>query len=175
MSTKCLRNGTFIIEFLPSFISLPIILSIFLVSIKQLKSKQHIQSFIKTMYFIICILSIISTTINLVAASLCIDNTPTSRILFTLYWALYFCGLACVLAILLLRLYFTFKGSIFEISSFQKWIFVVLYIVGMSSIVLIVVTYFFGYHLKYSFIFMLFVAFGGMIYLALRYYFETGS
>ena len=144
MSTSCRSNGIFFIGSVPSLISLLIILFILVTSLKQLQSDASINKFIKITYFIICISSIISVLSNLISGILCIQQFILGRIA----WASYAVTLYCILATLLLRLYFTFKDSVFQVTQSQKWMIISSYLFGIICIsieIIIQPTFAFGW------------------------------
>ena len=122
----------------PQSVSLILIIVILIKSIKQLKSAKT-QTLIKRMYLITNVISIIGVTafLSFMAISFLIyytvlsSNKVISTIATSFSWIFiysYWLMLLCILAMLLLRLWFTFKESVFEISKYQKWILIILYL-----------------------------------------------
>ena len=138
MSTQCIISGA------SSGICFLILVFIFIVSIKQalVSPTRKINAIIKITYFCSIFFSILTTIygfINSIFSCKLGDifyNYPLLPILYTLVCT-------CVMLILLLRLYFTFKGSVFEITQFQKWLFIITTITGIISGFLLSVYWFY--------------------------------
>ena len=129
MSTSCFPDAISLVGIVPALFCLIIVIYISVISIKQLRS-HSMHTHIKVTYFITCALSIIAFTAFLMSTVVC---PGTFRdILFTVGNLGYIGVGECVLAMLLLRLYFTFKDSIFEISEYQKWICIISYSMFLS-------------------------------------------
>ena len=81
------------------------------------------------------ICAIIMLTVNIIQTFLltfCHTFTQTLPIFIGLYYTIGW----LVLATLLLRLYYTFKESMFEITPYQKWFFIISYIIGVMQVIL---------------------------------------
>ena len=63
---------------------------------------------------------------------LCMNKSPT---LNTIIWDLHSITLQCILVTLLFRLYYIFKESTLEITKIQKWLFIIIYIIGILCII----------------------------------------
>ena len=146
MSKWCFHS---IIDIVTSFtfpICFIILFFIVIVSTKQLQSKQKIQIQIKIVYFIAIINAIIYTIVANVTHFLtmaCMDYSKVQPygVLNSISYSV-FC--LCVLGILLLRLYFTFKESMYKISECQQKVFIILYSLGIISSVVYSLAYFIG-------------------------------
>ena len=156
-------------QLLSSSISLLVIIIISVRSLLQLKSRKEIQKVIKNIYLLICIGSITATTTCLIA-TLLYSNEPDSLCLFlwTLFFASYPLVLCGVLAILLLRLYLTFRESVLEITLYQKWIFIVLY--SFNIIITIILNLTYALSIVDNLIYAIYVAVASMIYFILSLY-----
>ena len=103
------------------------LLIISITSIKQLIfDSEKIQNVIKCIYFLVTIFSIFVTLIALSGSLIC--QRTKLEIWITGFVLCYECMLLSVSGLLLLRLYFTFKESIFAITQCQKWFIIILYL-----------------------------------------------
>ena len=132
MATKCNTTG----KIGPDTFSYPIcciiLLIIFIISIKQ-SSPQKINTYIKSIYLIAIVAAITSnllTIIVYITQFLCISLSQEELFTYLLSIGViaYVIMIMCVLLTLLLRLYFTFQGSIFAISKYQTLFFIISFI-----------------------------------------------
>ena len=162
MSRGCATDGTSIFAFATSLICLIILLITFIASIKQLKARK-IKNSIKTIYFIATICSIVSVSIYVVFSIICTDSDKIPH--KTVFEGFYSILCLCVVIILLLRLHFGFKDSILDLTSYQRWIFIISPILMITLAIIAVVAYFFNIYLRV-------ITFGivSMLYLGISIY-----
>ena len=140
MSTNraCFKSGMFLITLIPSTICMVIVVWIYIKSINQLKNKPKIESPIKILYHIASILSIcVITFCFLGGITLCFESENSSFIPAFIVLCLYMGIGCCVLAILLIRVHFTFKESIFKLSKCEKYSFIILYSMTILSVLFV--------------------------------------
>ena len=123
-----------VVTVIPSSICFLITGFIILKSMRQMlnpssKKRNKMVPTIRNLYYISSFLSMTTITICIIASSLCNANQSDAMelALFTISGALYFGLTFSILATLLMRIYFTFRGSTLEISNTQKSIFTILY------------------------------------------------
>ena len=140
MSTWCLTKGTFLVGFVPSLLCLIITAWIFTISFKKLnsirknkKSKHTLNSGITYLNYISCALSVIVITLCTIQSFLCDIASVTELILSNLVTLAWIATPFTVLTILIMRVYRSFKGSMFEINKTQKLILMTLYIITTIS------------------------------------------
>ena len=126
---SCFTWGGWATGFVICTISLILILILTILSIKQLRNVD-IQSFIKRIYFTTCFITICVLQIMILLFSFCGYEHRSLH---------YFCLIgynmliSAVLAMLLLRLHYTFKHSMWAITEKQKWIFRLTFPLGLYS------------------------------------------
>ena len=141
VADECFQDRTFLIGVIPSLLCLIIVITISIISIAKLRKQTDISLIIKRFYYISCIFSIITVTICVIDSyllctiiaidSLTIFNDPSVRIIIRRMN--YHILIECVLAILYLRVYSTFKESVYKISQWQKLILILLYALTIIS------------------------------------------
>ena len=143
MSTNsCYNQWTFYVSSALSIICLITTFIIFIKSVIKFRAISQEQSelgkyipIIKFLYYISCILALIIICIYTLGSYVCntsinehSDNEIIQAIVYTIPGCLYFILILCILGILLLRLYYTFKTSVLEITKYTKITFIILYI-----------------------------------------------
>ena len=131
----CFKDGTFLIGFIPSIFCSIIVVIITVKSIQQL-AQTNISKTIKSLYYISCIsgiITIITCCMDSFLSCLYINHSNIALITSLIRIAMYFVITAAVLGTLLVRVYSTFKESVFEISKYHKMILIILYILILTS------------------------------------------
>ena len=148
-----------IIGILVASVSLVIALAILLLSVYQLKS-QEIQNYIKIIHFASCVSGIVALSTGISYVYSC------SLVLVEFHIIGYFAELLFVLAMLLMRLYFSFKDSVFAITECQKWICVFLY----SLIIISVIVQVLQWRIDIVIIHVIMLSVGALLYFGLSMY-----
>ena len=139
--SSCLKDGIFLIGFVPTTLCLLLVTWIIFNSIYQLTKLKKLQNTIKNLYYLSCILCIIILIITTANSFFC-KISKLSTLLSLLSGVFYYVMVFTILAILILRVHFTFKDSMFRISKCQLWTFIILYVFSVSSSILPMSIYF---------------------------------
>ena len=139
MVAECISDGRFLIGFIPSTICLIINLIITDSSTNQFKSEEiSIQPLVKVIYFLACFCPIISDILKIIYFFSC---NYQLNMLYHVAVGFHFYANGFILLILLIRLYFTFKGSAYEISKFQKRSHITIWITNFFTSMIHLTTY----------------------------------
>ena len=143
MSTECATTGIFLVSFVPSLLLLILCTYILIISIKQFQNEQKTKTTLKVLYYIAFTLGTIIILFIFIDSCICIAYGVRKEfpIMIAIIGAFYEFLAFCVLGTLLLRIYFSFKGSIFNVTKCQKRLFISLYILTGLCLAASMITY----------------------------------
>ena len=136
-SDTCLKDGTFLITFIPSLFCLFVVIWMTISSTIKLRNKteKQIRLSIKMIYYISCIFSIIIIILQSISMCILCNKAIFSAIYYQLAYfsTILYSGLLYTIWIMLsLRIYYTFKNSAFKMSKCETY--TVLILLGICII-----------------------------------------
>ena len=139
IADECFEDRIFLIGMISSLLCLVILITISIISITKLRKQTAISLTIKRLYYISCFFSITTVTICAVDSFLLCVSVDSlhifneSRFRIIIRRINYSILIECILATLFIRVYSTFKDSAYKISTSQKLILIILYILTIIS------------------------------------------
>ena len=129
-NNKCLNNGIFLIGVLPSSICFVIVVWISIHSWRKLKHAPKVNAIIKYLHYVLCILAIIIIATRVIASYFCTNN---ERITAPIGIGSYYIGGLCILATIFMRIYSTFKKSVYKTSKYQNIFLIILLFINIIN------------------------------------------
>ena len=147
LSFACISNVRLIIEMTIGSLCILIVSYIIFISLKEFRKLKKLQSLIKFSHYVCCISSILAIASGIFFAPIgCSENGDhyIHDLVLSIYFAVYLVLLKSELHILLLRLNYTFRESVYKLTSMQHrilLILVILEIIFSVSTIAIFTTY----------------------------------